>query len=117
MPKNPVAVTGAACTTGHGCDAVTTVLGGSPDVFIGFTDANGNSITNPVLREGDPLAPHTITNPALPLPPPCVDHPGQKVNLGSKTVFVNKKGIARVGDSVDIGGAITAGVANVIAGG
>ena len=30
-----VAVKGAACTTGHGCDAVTTVLGGSPNVLIG----------------------------------------------------------------------------------
>ncbi len=116
MPKNPVSYKGAACTTGHGCDAVTTVLGGSPNVFIGFTDGNGNSITNPVLRVGDPLAPHTIEQ-VPPLLPPCIDHPGQKVNLGSTSVFVNKKGIARVGDSVDIGGAITAGVPNVIAGG
>ena len=109
MAKNPVAVTGAACTTGHGCDAVTTVLGGSPNVIVGNLG---------VLRQGDPLAAHTIENPAFPpIPPPCQDHPGQVVNTGSATVIVNKRGIARVGDSVDIGGAITAGVGNIIAGG
>ena len=110
MPKNPVAVSGAACTTGHKCDTVTTVLGGSPDVF-----CNG---MNPVLRQGDPLAVHTIENPAFPpIPPPCQDHPGQVVNTGSATVLVNTRGIARVGDPVDIAGAITAGIPNVIAGG
>ena len=103
-----VAVTGAACTTGHGCDAVTTVLGGSPNVLIGNLG---------VLRVGDPLAVHTIGNPAFPpIPPPCQDHPGQVVNTGSATVFANGIPIARVGDLVDIGGSITAGVPNVIAG-
>ena len=113
MAKNPVGYKGSACTTGHGCDAVTTVLGGSPDVFVGLPDGNGNSVSIPVLRVGDPLAPHTIVGPI----PPCVDHPGQKVNIGSTTVLVNTRAIARVGDSVDIGGTITAGVGNVIAGG
>ena len=103
----PVAVTGAACTTGHGCDAVTTVLGGSSNVIVGNIG---------VLTVGDPLSPHTINQPP-PLLPPCIDHPGQVVNTGSATVFVNGKGIARVGDSVDIAGAITSGVATVIAGG
>ena len=109
MPKNPVAVKGAACTTGHDCDAVTTVLGGSLDVVIGNLG---------VLTVGDPLSLHTIGNPAFPpIPPPCIDHPGQIVNTGSATVIVNGKGIARVGDSVDIAGAITAGVPTVVAGG
>ena len=109
MPKNPVAVTGAACTTGHECDTVTTVLGGSPDVLIGNIG---------VLTVGDPLAVHTIRNPAFPpILPACIGHPGQVVNTGSATVIVNKKGIARMGDSVDIGGAITAGIVNVVAGG
>ena len=116
MPKNPVSYKGAACTTGHGCDAVTTVLGGSPDVFVGMK-VGDKTVTNPVLRQGDPLAPHTITNPALPLPPPCVDHLNQVVNTGSAKVFVNGIPIARVGDLCDIGGSITEGVANVIAGG
>ena len=102
-----VAVTGAACTTGHGCDAVTTVLGGSPDVLIGNIG---------VLRVGDPLAVHTIEQ-VPPLLPPCIDHPGQIVNTGSATVIVNGKGIARVGDLCDIAGAITAGVPTVVAGG
>ena len=104
-----VAVTGAACTTGHDCDTVTTVLVGSPNVKIGNIG---------VLTVGDPLSPHTIGNPAFPpIPPPCIDHPGQVVNTGSATVIVTGKGIARVGDLVDIGGSITAGVPNVIAGG
>ena len=109
MPKNPVAVRGAACTTGHGCDTVTTVLGGSPDVLVGGKNGIG------VLTVGDPLAVHTITNPAL--IPPCIDHPAQIVNTGSATVIVNNKPIARVGDSVDIGGTITAGITNIVAGG
>ena len=102
-----VAVSGAACTTGHDCDAVTTVLGGSSNVIVGNIG---------VLTVGDPLSPHTINQPP-PLLPPCIDHPGQVVNTGSATVFVNGKGIARVGDLVDIGGSITAGILNVVAGG
>ena len=102
-----VAVTGAACTTGHGCDSVTTVLGGSPNVVVGNIG---------VLRQGDPLAAHTI-NQTPPLLPPCIDHPGQIVNTGSATVIVNGKGIARVGDLCDIGGSITAGIPTVVAGG
>ena len=102
-----VAVKGAACTTGHGCDTVTTVLGGSPNVVVGNVG---------VLRKGDPLAKHTI-NQTPPLLPPCIDHPSQVVNTGSATVFVNGKPIARVGDLVDIGGSITAGIPNVFAGG
>ena len=107
MPKNPVAIKGAACTTGHGCDAVTTVLGGSPNVKIGNVG---------VLRQGDPLAVHTI-NQVPPLLPPCINHPAQIVNTGSATVIVNGRGVARVGDSVDIAGIITAGIPNVVAGG
>ena len=107
MPKNPVAVTGAACTTGHDCDTVTTVLGGSPNVLIG---------TSGVLRKGDPLSPHTIEQ-VPPLLPPCIDHPGQIVNTGSTSVFVNGEPIARVGDLCDIAGAITAGIPTVVAGG
>ena len=101
-----VAVKGAACTTGHGCDSVTTVLGGSPNVVVGNVG---------VLRKGDPLAKHTI-NQTPPLLPPCIDHPSQVVNTGSATVFVNGKPIARVGDLVDIGGSITAGIKTVFAG-
>ena len=102
-----VAVSGAACTTGHGCDSVTTVLGGSANVKIGGVG---------VLRKGDPLAKHTIQQ-TPPLLPPCINHPGQVVNTGSTSVFVNGEPIARVGDLVDIGGAITAGIPTVIAGG
>ena len=102
-----VAVSGAACTTGHGCDSVTTVLGCSPNVVVGNVG---------VLRKGDPLAPHTIQQ-TPPLLPPCINHPGQVVNTGSATVFANGIPIARVGDLVDIGGSITAGIPTVFAGG
>lgn len=101
-----VAVTGAVCTTGHGCDAQTTVLGGSPNVLIG---------TKGVLRKGDPLAKHTIDQ-IPPLLPPCIDHPGQVVNTGSASVFVNGEPIAREGDLVDIGGSISVGIPTVLAG-
>ena len=102
-----VATNGSACTTGHGCNTTTTINGGSGDVIIG-------GLKN-VARKDDPLQDHTITNPAA--IPPCIDHLGQKVNEGSASVIVNGEPIARVGDSVDIAGAITAGVPTVVAGG
>ena len=110
MAKQPIAYKGSPCTTGHACDAVTTVFGGSPDVKVGGVNGIG------VLRVVDPLAAHTIQQ-TPPLLPPCINHPGQMVNTGSTTVFVNGIPIARVGDLVDIGGAITAGIPNVVAGG
>ena len=118
MPN--VATNGSACTTGHGCDTTTTVNGGSSNVIIG---------NKGVARKDDPLSDHTIakTDLGLPYPPEplCIDHNGQKVNEGSATVllqisatvFVNDKPIARVGDPVDIGGAITSGDSTVVAGG
>ena len=101
MPS--VATNGSACTTGHGCDTTTTVNGGSDNVII---DNKG------VARKNHPLASHTI-----PQGPNCIPHPNQKVNEGSASVFVNGEPIARVGDSVDIGGQITSGEGNVVAGG
>lgn len=86
---------GDPTTTGHGCDAVTTVIGPSGNVF-----AN----TLGVERKGDPTAPHTIG-------PPCVPH-GAVINVGSPNVFTNGIATARVGDSTD-GGAIIAGSSNV----
>ena len=101
MPN--VATNGSACTTGHGCDTTTTVNGGSSNVIIG---------NKGVARKDDPLASHTI-----PQGPNCIPHLAQKVNEGSATVFVNGEPIARVGDSVDVGGAITSGDSTVVAGG
>lgn len=88
-------------TTGHGCDATTTVVGPSTDVF-----ANGLGVE----RKGDPTAPHTI-----PSGPVCVPH-SAVINVGSPNVYVNNIPCARVGDSTD-GGAITAGSPNVFANG
>ena len=110
MPS--VATNGSACTTGHGCDTTVKINGGSANVIIG---------SKGVARKDDPLEDHTIDKPTLGLPYPpeplCIDHPNQKVNEGSATVFVNDRPIARVGDSVDISGAITEGESSVVAGG
>ena len=95
---------GDATTTGHGCDATTTVTGPSTNVFC-------NSLG--VERKTDPTAAHTIPNGAS--PPVCVSHSGAVINAGSSTVFVNGKAIARIGDSCD-GGNITGGSSNVFAG-
>ena len=107
-----VATNGSTCTTGHGCDSTTTVNGGSSNVIVG---------NKGVARKDDPLSDHTIDKPTLGLPYPpeplCIDHNGQKINEGSATVFVNDEPIARVGDSVDIGGQITSGESSVVAGG
>ena len=107
MTQKAVAYKGSDCTTGHGCDTTVKINGGSGNVIIG-------GLKN-VARRNDPLEDHTITNPAI--IPPCIDHLGQKVNEGSATVFVNGEPIARVGDSVDVGGAITEGFSSVVAGG
>ena len=94
---------GDSSTTGHGCSGTTTVAGPS-------TKVKCNS--KGVERKGDPAAAHTIPNSAS--PPVCVPH-SSVINAGSGTVFVNGKGIARVGDSAD-GGAISTGSSNVFAG-
>ena len=96
---------GDATTTGHGCDATTTVIGPSTDVFC---NSKG------VERKTDPTAAHTIPNSAS--PPVCVSHSGAVINAGSGTVFVNGKAIARIDDSCDAG-AITEGSTTVFAGG
>ena len=110
MPS--VATNGSACTTGHGCDTTVKINGGSANVIIG---------SKGVARKDDPLEDHTIDKPTLglPYPPPplCIDHPNQKVNEGSASVFVNDRPIARVGDSVDVGGEITEGESSVVGGG
>jgi uncharacterized Zn-binding protein involved in type VI secretion len=88
---------GDPTTTGHGCDAVTTVTGSSTNVF-----ANGIGVE----RKGDPTSPHTI-----PAGSACVPH-SAVINVGSPNVFTNGIPTARVGDSTD-GGAITSGSPNV----
>lgn len=84
-----VARQGDRVNTGHLCDTSTTILAGSPNVFV-------NGI--PVARVGDDLAAHTISSGDK-----CIPHLGQKVNAGSSRVFANKRGIARVTDSADLG--------------
>ena len=98
-----VARFGDASSTGHGCSATTTLAGPSTNVF-----CNGEGVE----RKGDPTAGHTIPNSAT--PPVCVPH-SAVINVGSSTVFVNNKAIARIDDSCD-GGKITTGSSNVFAG-
>lgn len=92
--------------TGHGCDTTATIIVGSNNVFV-----NGRSAT----FQGADISSHQITNPGTP-PPTCIPHPGQKVNVGSSTVKVNGKPMARKGDSADLG-SVTGGSTNVFAGG
>lgn len=104
MPR--AARRGDTVNTGHGCDTTTTIIEGSNNVFI-----NGS----PATYRGAALAEHTITNPSTaPGAPPCISHPGQRVNSGSSTVRVNGRSLARVGDSADLG-SITGGASNVFA--
>ena len=94
-----IARNGDPTTTGHGCDATTTVTGPSGNVF-------ANNIG--VERKGDPTSAHTILSGNS-----CVPH-SAVINVGSGNVFVNNIPVARVGDSTD-SGAITAGSPNVYA--
>jgi uncharacterized Zn-binding protein involved in type VI secretion len=95
-----IARKGDPITTGHGCDAVSTVGVGSSDVFI-------NGIA--VARKGDSISPHTIRSGNR-----CVSH-SAVINAGSGSILVNGIPIARVGDSADAG-AIIGGSGDVNAG-
>ena len=106
MPR--VAEKGDTTTTGHGCDGTTTIA------TYTIAEAAKVKVNGTIVAiKGNPLESHTI--PAG-VPPVCVDHPGQKVNVGSANVFVNNIPIARVGDSAD-GGAIINNFRNVFANG
>lgn len=94
---------GDSTTTGHGCDAVTTVTGPT-----GAGSVYSNGI--PVETMGNPTSPHTI-----PAGPVCVPH-SAAINVGSPNVFVKGIAIARIGDSTD-GGAIISGSPNVFSNG
>jgi uncharacterized Zn-binding protein involved in type VI secretion len=100
-----VARRGDTVNTGHGCDTTTTIVEGSSNVFIGGAGAT---------YQGAALAEHTLPNPAVPPIPPCISHPGQKVNAGSATVKVNGKPLARKTDSADLG-SISSGATTVFA--
>ena len=93
---------GDSLSTGHIC-ASTTILD-TP----GQNTVRANSIL--IARITDP----TIAHP-FPPSPPCAPHVAV-VNIGSTTVRVVSKSIARKGDSTDAG-AMTKGSPNVFAGG
>jgi uncharacterized Zn-binding protein involved in type VI secretion len=98
-----IARDGDPTTTGHSCDATTTVIGltgSSAKVYV-----NGK----PIACVGNPTALHTIR-----VGNSCVPHPAV-INVGSNTVFVGGIGVARIGDSTD-GGAIISGSGDVTTG-
>jgi len=92
---------GDSVSTGHGCDAVTTLdsnnTGLSSNVYM-------NGI--PVCCVGDKTIIHTIPGGSS-----CVPHIAY-INSGSSTVFVGGKGVARIGDSCD-SGVIISGSGNI----
>jgi uncharacterized Zn-binding protein involved in type VI secretion len=78
---------GDSVSTGHGCDATTTIAGAlQSTVFI-------NGIKAAV--DGDALAAHTILSGSV-----CVPH-SAVVNNGSQTVFIEGIKAARKDDSAD----------------
>jgi len=94
---------GDSLSTGHGCDATTTIAAPNND---GTVHANGID----VIVVGAPTSPHTILAGEV-----CVPHSAQ-LNAGSSSVFINGIAVGRVGDSADAGAMIT-GSPNVFAGG
>ena len=87
--------------TGHKCTFYIGVFATQGSVF-----ANGI----PLNRVSDPAMPHTGI-----APPYCKPHPS-KINMASRTVFAKGIGIARVGDSFDMG-SMKKGSRNVFANG
>ena len=79
--------------TGHGCDSV---------IGVKATQSTVRANNKPVARLHDPTLPHTIPSFVPPDGMVCIPHMG-KVNLASMTVKVNGIGVARVGDSYDLG--------------
>ena len=94
------AIKGSQVNTGHGCDAVTTIMDGEPSVQIGGKDAavQGSNLTTHNAPAGDKCLPHTTA-----------------VNAGSSTVKAGGKSLARVGDSA-CAGSISSGDASVVVG-
>ena len=93
----PVARMGDNVTTGHACDTTTKIA--------------DNFTPTRVIVEGEPAATvgmnmefHTIQGGLA----GCIPHVGQIVNAGSAKVLVGGKGIARLGDSADLGAISTA---------
>lgn len=84
--------------TGHGCFSPRPIVSASGNVNI-----NGRG----AARLTDALAVHCCG-------PSC--HDG-KIAVGSGTVFVNGKPLARIGDDVNCGSVIAQGSGNVFAGG
>ena len=88
-------------TTNHECDATTTTEGASENVFINKIGAHlqGDLNTAHTYPEGDKCPSHQTA-----------------ITTGSTTVFVNGKGLARVGDLYDDDEEVATGSPNVFSG-
>lgn len=86
--------------TGHGCYPPRICVAGSGNVFINGLAAH---------RQGDAWIAHGCGS------PDCPPHPGT-LSLGSDKVFVNGKGLGRVGDDISCTSKVAAGSGNVFAG-
>lgn len=100
---------GDTCTTGHiSCDLETTLdeNSASPDVYVD---------NRRVERLGDPTVSHLYPeDPTDSSGESCSPHIAP-ISSASENIFVNGKGVARLGDSVDDGGQIIEASPNVFA--
>jgi len=90
---------------------------GSNNVFVNGIKVSCQGHTNtPHLG-----LPHLYTPAGTPLHPNCTFHPGDEIAVGSRTVFVNGKGIGRIGDKIRTSAgpntSVAEGSPNVLAGG
>lgn len=74
---------------------------GSDNVFVNLI---------PWSRQGDNNTPHLLPG------SPCPSH-AAPITIGSRTVFVNKRGAGRVGDAITACTRVAQGSSNVFAGG
>jgi len=99
MPK--VCRVGDSLTTGHGCDATTTIASSNTDGSVKADNIN-------VIVVGAPTVSHLIPSGV------CVPHTAQ-LNTGSSSVYIQGIAVGRVGDSADAG-AMSSGSPSVYAG-
>ena len=102
----PIARGGDSVATGHGCSGTTTMKGSESTGKAKNVYAN----KRPIECLGDKTEIHSAFS-----PPNCSPHQAV-INAASTSVFINKKGVGRMGDFTDLG-SITSGSADVFAGG
>lgn len=96
-----VARIGDSFSTGHACDAASTIAQGSPTVFANWIAVSrlGDSSVSHLVLAGEACVPHVVP-----------------IAAGSGAVYANGIKVARIGDAIDAG-AIVSGSPTVFAGG